>query len=176
MKIIDNFIGDQQLIDSFYQQYILLGKIIFSFTNRGMDENTNPHSFTSDLDEENFCLPLIYDLHKKINDNFINKEKEKIKRWHINIHPTGYDGTIHVDNEQHLPTYLYCCTSGWRPEWGGEFILYDENHEAKEVVSFKKDRLIIFDGFYPHRAVAPTRLSSLLRTTIAFQLKKIDSQ
>ena len=64
------------------------------------------------------------------------------------------------------------CTPDWKPEWGGEFIVYDENREAKTATSFKEDRLIIFNGSLPHRAVAPIRLSSLLRVTIAHQCKE----
>ena len=169
-QVIDNFLSDKNLLDSFFQKYINEGRIHFAFRNQG-EPTDLPHSFCSSRDSSDFCLPLIYDVYKKIlqiNDN----NKYEIYRWHINIHPTGFDGTIHYDNEGNVPTYLYCCTPDWKPEWGGEFIVYDENREAKTATSFKEDRLIIFNGSLPHRAVAPIRLSSLLRVTIAYQCKE----
>lgn len=172
-KVLDNFIGNKELISSFFNKYILFGDIRYSFTNVGKTEdNQPPHSFTSSLPADDFSVPLISDVYKKLS--LID---DQIFRWHINIHPSLYDGVIHEDydyiEENRKPTYLYCVTPGWIPEWGGEFIVYDNNKEANNVVSFKEDRLIMFDGSLPHRAVGPTRLSSLLRVTIAFQSNKL---
>ena len=110
----------------------------------------------------------------KIDQSLIDSQKIRIYRWFINIHPTGYDGTMHEDNNDNLPTYLYCLAPFWDPEWGGEFITYDDNKEATNVCSFKPDRLIIFNGSLKHRGVAPTRLSSLLRVTLAFQTELLE--
>lgn len=169
-KVLDDFIGNKELINNFFQKYIVLGEIKFSFTNRGTHKEQSPHSFTSSLPGEDFNLPLINELYKKLI--LID---DKIFRWNINIAPSLFDGTIHEDYIEKLqqPTYLYCSTPGWVPEWGGEFIIYDRKREAKKAVSYKEDRLIIFDGSLPHRAVGPTRLSTLLRTTIAFQSSRI---
>ena len=87
---------------------------------------------------------------------------------------TGYDGDLHRDNViDGLPTYLYFVTPDWGPRFGGEFIIYDNNNLAEEVV-FVPDRLVIFNGSRPHRGLAPTRLSSLLRITMAFQTQPIN--
>ena len=172
MKIIDNFVGDQYLINNFFEKYIINGNIKFSFTNKGNPPETIAHSFTSSINEQDFIVPLVYDLYKKCNELLPNSSM-RIRRWHANIYPSGFDGTIHTDSSHSTLTYLYC-VSPWKPEWGGEFIIYDENREAKSVTSFKQDRLIIFDGKYPHKATAPTRLSSLLRATIAFQTEILE--
>lgn len=171
LKVLDNFIGNKELINSFFEKYIVQGEIKYSFINRAYaDDNSPPHSFTSSLPEDDFNVPLIGHVYNKISlfDN-------KLYRWHANIHPSLYDGIIHEDytGGNQSPTYLYCATPGWLPDWGGEFIIYDNNKEAKQVVSYKEDRLIIFDGSLPHRAVGPTRLSTLLRVTIAFQSNTI---
>jgi len=166
IKIFDNFINDPKLITGFFDKYIMEGHLQLSFSNLGGEKETIPHSFTSSLDERNFIVPLIYDIYKKCNQ--LLEPNMEIYRWHANIYPSGFDGSIHTDSKQNTPTFLYCI-SPWKAEWGGEFIVYDENKEAKEVASFKQDRLIVFDGKYPHRATAPTRVSSLLRTTVAFQ-------
>lgn len=172
MRVIDNFIDDQYLIDQFFEKYIIFGKIQFAFINKGEAHEKHAHSFTSALNEEDFLVPLVYDLYKKCK-GLLPSPKVHINRWHANIYPSGYDGTIHTDANYSTPTYLYCL-SPWQSDWGGEFIIYDENKEAKEVVSFKQNRLIIFDGKYPHKATAATRLSSLLRTTIAFQTEILE--
>jgi hypothetical protein len=172
IQVIDNFLSDKNLLEYFFEKYISDGEIKYSFRNIGT-LGESPHSFCTSRDMRDFHLPLIYDLYKKIltiNDN----SKYYIHRWRVNIHPTGFDGTIHWDyNDHNGPTYLYCCTPDWKPEWGGEFIVYDRNKEAKTATTFKEDRLIIFDGSLPHRAVAPTRLSSLLRVTLAFQCELV---
>lgn len=174
IKIIDNFISDDLLIDNFFETYINRGKILYSLTNIGSQDNPIIHSFNSGLDNKDYTVPLVYDIYKKLCANI---DKEKILRWHANIYPTGYDGTIHTDNNEQGNTYLYCCAPHWDINWGGEFIVYDHNMEAQRAITFKKDRMIVFNGSLPHRAVAPTRLSTLLRCTIAFQtLHKDESE
>lgn len=171
--VIDKFINDKEYLNNFFYN-ILNGNFKLSFTNFGNDESIID-SFTSREDETNFFLPYISELYKKIktihDENFQNTNSY-VYRWHLNVHPTGYDGVIHTDSQADgLPTYLYFVTPNWSPDFGGEFIIYNENKEAKEVISFVEDRLVIFNGYKPHRGVAPTRLSSLLRITIAFQTK-----
>ena len=172
VHVIDDFISDKNLLDSFFEKYIMEGRLQFTFTNKGHATEKQPHSFTSSLDRENFNIPLIYELYNKCN-KLLPYSNTRIKRWHANIYPSGFDGTIHVDKTYSTPTYLYC-VSPWKNDWGGEFIVYDEKKEAKAVASYKQDRLIIFDGKYPHRATAPTRLSSLLRATIAFHTEIVE--
>ena len=172
ITIVDNFISDKNLLRGFFNKYILEGRLQLSFLNTGGSEENQAHSFASSLDCYDFMLPLIYDVYKKCNDLLPNSNT-RIYRWHANVYPSGFDGTIHTDADYSTPTYLYC-VSPWQPEWGGEFIVYDENKEAKAVASYKQDRLIIFDGKYPHKATAPTRFSSVLRATIAFQTEIVE--
>ena len=171
IKIIDNLIADKYLVDAFFEKYILGGELQLSFANKGHHTEKHAHSFTSLLKPDDFIIPLIYDVYKKCN-NLLPNSSARIIGWHANVYPSGFDGTIHVDGDRSMITYLYC-VSPWKAEWGGEFIVYDEQVEAKAVASYKQDRLIIFDGKYPHRATAPTRLSSLLRATIAFQTEPL---
>jgi Rps23 Pro-64 3,4-dihydroxylase Tpa1-like proline 4-hydroxylase len=165
-KVIDNFISNKNLLEHFYYNFISNGKIELSFKNKGY-ENENPHSFTSSKNENNFDeIYLIHLLYHKIKNQF---KEAIIKRWHLNVYPPGFDGTIHKDSEnEKIPTFLYCGTPNWHRNWGGEFIIYDNKFEAKEVISFQEDRMIIFDGSLPHRAIAPSKNCPILRTTIAF--------
>lgn len=176
--VIDNFLNDKDSLQNFFNN-IINGNMKLSFTNFGEDQY-HIDSFSSKEDETNFFLPHIYDLYKKIKviheENF-SHTNSFIHRWHLNVHPTGYDGAIHTDCEvDGLPTYLYFATPDWEPRFGGEFIIYDNNYLAQEVVSFVADRLVIFNGVRPHRGLAPTRLSSLLRVSIAFQTQPINTE
>jgi hypothetical protein len=174
MNKIDNFLNNPNLIKEFWYKYIDKGAIQMCLQNKAKAETEIADSFTSLLPSEDFFLPLIYDLKTKIEQNHIDRQKIYVRRWHINISPTGFDGTMHEDNYFDCPTFLYCLAPFWDPEWGGEFILYDQNKEAIDVCSFKTDRMIIFNGSVTHRGVAPTRLSSLLRVTIAFQTELLE--
>jgi Rps23 Pro-64 3,4-dihydroxylase Tpa1-like proline 4-hydroxylase len=176
--IIDNFLNDKQLLQDFFDS-IQNGKMKLSFTNYGIDQN-HIDSFTSAEDETNFFIPCVYDIYKKVSEiheqNF-KHTNSRIYRWHLNVHPTGYDGDIHTDSHVNgLPTYLYFAVPHWEPRFGGEFIVYDDNNLAEEVVSFVPDRLVIFNGHKPHRGVGPTRLSTLLRISLAFQTELINNQ
>lgn len=174
--IIDHFLKDPVLINDFWNKYIMQGQIKMCLKNTSHSTDPIPDSFTSLLPDRDFLLPLIHDLKIKLDQNYIDRKKIKIKRWHINIHPTGYDGSIHKDNEEECPTFLYCLCPSWNPDWGGEFIIYDQNKEAIKAFSFKSDRMIIFNGSELHRGVAPTRLSSLLRVTIAFHTELLENE
>ena len=176
--VIDNFLNDKNLLQTFFNN-IINGGMKLSFTNSGEDPK-NIDSFTSKEDETNFFLPCIYDLYKKvsqIHEQHFKHTNSYIYRWHLNVHPTGYDGDIHRDSSvDGLPTYLYFATPDWEPRFGGEFIVYDSNNLAEEAVSFVADRLVIFNGARPHRGLAPTRLSSLLRVSLAFQTELINKE
>ena len=174
MNKIDNFLNNSNLINSFWEKYINRGEIKMCFQNKSHDEQQFADSFTSLLPSDDFTFPLIYDLKSKIEQNHIDRKKIRIYKWHINIHPTGFDGMMHEDNYQECPTFLYFLAPFWDPEWGGEFIIYDQNKEAIDVCSFKPDRMIIFNGSLKHRGVACTRLSSLLRVTLAFQTELLE--
>ena len=165
-KVINNFVSDKNLLEHFYYNYIINGRIDLSFKNKGY-EHENPHSFTSSKNSNNFDeIYLIHVLYHKIKKNFT---QSNVKRWHLNVYPPGFDGTIHTDSKSvELPTFLYCVTPNWQKEWGGEFIIYDHSFQALEVVSFNEDQLIVFDGSKPPRAVASTKNCPILRTTLAF--------
>lgn len=175
MFALDNFYPNENELEKFFHEYIWQGKIQLVFNNVGSDEETHAHSWSSNLDAENFeQVEFINSLYKRVI-KFENVLNCKIKKWHANIYPSGFDGTIHTDyNEENKPTFLFCSNSRWEPEWGGEFIIYNDQKEATKVFSYKPNRLIVFDGRLPHRAVAPTRVSSLLRSTIAFQCETND--
>lgn len=174
-SVIDNFVNDESFSREFYD-YIKRGELKTSFNNIAA-EGEPVDSFTSSLSEYDFHVPFIYDLYKKVNEihtQHFHHTNSKIAKWHLNLHPTGYDGHAHADyDDADLPTYLYMPTINWHPRWGGEFLIYNHEDELIEGYTYRTDRMIIFNGRLPHRGNAARRVSTLLRTTIAFQCKSL---
>ena len=90
-------------------------------------------------------------------------------RSKILIYPSGYDGLIHVDSSttDNILTTITFLNSDWQKTWGGEILCYSK--DCKVVVGgvvpdFGKT--FLFNGAMPHRAIAPIRMSSLLRTVL----------
>jgi len=171
---IDNFIELEKLYD-FERNYVASGELKISYTNGGDDRlGLGFHGFNQHLDETNFKqIPLVSDVYKKIAP-LAKEMKQKIHRWHFNLAPPTFDGTVHADylDQDHV-TFIFCSSSEWHFTWGGELLLYDKNYEAKQAVSYKPGRLIIINGSFPHRGLAPYRLINKVRTTIAFQTEDL---
>lgn len=79
------------------------------------------------------------------------------------------DTAVSVESE----TALYYCNLNWSREFGGETFFYDyEQKELNQVIEYKPNRLIIFDGRIPHCARPPTIAATQGRYTLAVKLMK----
>ena len=177
-RVIDNFV-DFNLLNDFQKNYVDTGLLNVAFTNNGDDSlNLGTHGFTSSLpeslpDTDKIYPPLINYLYEKINP-IAKKHQLEIYRWHYNLAPSSFDGTVHKDYlDKPRLTFIFCSSPEWQLSWGGELLLYDLNYEAKTAISYVPNRLIIINGFYPHRGLGPYRLINKIRTTIAFQTKDL---
>lgn len=171
--IIDNFIESEKLYD-FERNYVERGHLKIAFTNGGDDRlNLGFHGFTQCIKEKNFEeIPLVSDIYKKLIP-IAKGMKQKIHRWHFNLAPPSFDGTVHPDYATDNVTFIFCSSPEWHFSWGGELILYDKDYEAKKAVSYKPGRLIMINGSYPHRGLSAYRLINRVRTTIAFQTEDL---
>lgn len=82
---------------------------------------------------------------------------------------------IHTDAAPNIEceTALYYCNLNWSREFGGETFFYDyEQKELNQVIEYKPNRLIIFDGKIPHCARPPTIAATHGRYTLAVKLVK----
>jgi len=103
---------------------------------------------------------------KMYNERNINWCKEDSK---ILIYPSSYDGVIHTDyweGEYKLTTITFL-NSDWKKSWGGEILCYsDDCRVVTGGVTPEFGQTFLFNGKKPHRALAPIRLSSLLRAVL----------
>jgi len=153
MKIIDNFL-DQEYLKQIQEH------IIFTpFMLHGSDEG-NLNFFAGSPNDS---------VYEKLYDKVCNLQEIKynIIRWYVNCNPSGkkHAGDLHIDtgDGSNLTALFYPMPWNSRMYGGGT-----EFKNPNEIVEYKENRLIIFDGSRPHRAVEHT---SNMRFTIAFKLK-----
>ena len=143
--------------------------------------NNSGSEFDENLQEkfESFAIPFVelekyFDQYQELEETCIKMHHEKNINWSkknskILIYPSGYDGVIHVDyskGEYKLTTITFL-NSDWEKSWGGEILCYSD--DCKVViggVTPEFGQTFLFNGRKPHRALAPIRLSSLLRAVL----------
>ena len=58
----------------------------------------------------------------------------------------------------------------WKIEWGGEFILYDSSHSIITGGAFPMpNRAVAFPSYLYHKGATVSRISPLMRISVAFQ-------
>ena len=78
---------------------------------------------------------------------------------------------IHVHPNEIV--FLYYVNATWNPEWGGETLLYKDNHSEILFSSpFTPNRVLIFDGEIPHTIKAQNFLGLYYRFTLSLFFKK----
>jgi len=93
----------------------------------------------------------------------------------ILIYPSGYDGIIHRDTTEGIDilTTITFLNSEWKKSWGGEILCYSQ--DCKIVVGGvvpEFGKTFLFNGGMPHRALAPIRMSSLIRAVLVTKEQK----
>lgn len=81
----------------------------------------------------------------------------KILRFYLNAHTYGTDGWPHTDTDRgdELTAILYL-TSGWKPQWCGETVIFNEQGDIAASVLPRPNRLLLFPSDKLH---APRPLS-----------------
>ena len=169
MILIDLF--DKEVLTQL-EADIVDAKFPMSFTNAS---RTTYNSALADIPES---LIIDYENLKKFdqyqhiyetcNKFFVSENK----KWHeentkILLYPTGYDGLLHKDANMDILTCITFLNTDWNTTWGGEILVYSEDCNliiGGVVPQFGKT--FAFNGRFPHRAVAPIRLSSLMRIVL----------
>ena len=80
-------------------------------------------------------------------------------RLYMNAHTYGTDGFPHVDTDRpgELTAVLYLAPE-WKPEWGGETVIFDEQGDISAAVLPRSNRLLTFPS---HRLHSPRPLSKI---------------
>jgi len=69
-------------------------------------------------------------------------------------------------------TALWYLANEWDPDWGGETLFYDDQRDARFVVTPRPGRLVIFHGSIPHAGRPPARHCSAARYSFAIKLER----
>jgi SM-20-related protein len=89
-------------------------------------------------------------------------------RYYSNSHTYGIDGSIHTDDGNVTALYYPCMD--WDVSWEGGTSFYNkEMNDCIKYVSYKFNRMILFDAKIPHRAMPVTRECYELRTSVVFK-------
>lgn len=114
-----------------------------------------------------------------IGDRFISLigEEYSLVRNMMAGNTFGQDGDIHDDwitPGESLTGVLYL-NRRWEDNWGGETIVYSEDHSHVEISKFEAGKLTVFDGSNPHIGKGPQRACGELRCILAMQAVKKDA-
>tara|TARA_R100001377_G_scaffold49836_1_gene28950 strand:+ start:747 stop:1376 length:630 start_codon:yes stop_codon:yes gene_type:complete len=106
---------------------------------------------------------------------------EEIVRIYCNAHTYGIEPQIHTDDGDF--TMIYYPRLDWKPEWGGGTKIYHDdigdsnspNYKVDKDVSYKGNRLIVFDAYLPHCAQPVTKDCYDLRSVVVFKCNVVGS-
>tara|TARA_S200002703_G_scaffold18662_1_gene15193 strand:- start:300 stop:833 length:534 start_codon:yes stop_codon:yes gene_type:complete len=171
-KVFDNFCNPIEL-NNFYKEYCLSGKISWKYNNNSGDYPVDAFC-TSMAQEDLLSIPFLSQTKIKIQ-NLVSIFNNEFRRIIFNGQPNGFDGTIHCDYEKPGSlTALLFVNPEWEKWWGGDFLLYDkEGEELINGVTFKSNRLVLFDANLHHRGLGPIHTAlGTFRVSIAFQFEK----
>lgn len=110
---------------------------------------------------------------REVGDRFINEigSEYTLIRNMVAGNTFGQDGDIHKDWDVpgvSLTGVLYL-NRNWQDNWGGETVVYNQDHSELEISKFEPGKLIVFDGYNPHIGKGPQRSCGELRCIIAVQ-------
>ena len=86
-----------------------------------------------------------------------------LERGYVNLYPFGIGGDWHIDSDSPNGKTILFYPSDWKEEYEGA----TEFQESGEIVEYKKNRLLIFDGTKPHRSAIHQNPKN--RYTVAFK-------
>lgn len=80
---------------------------------------------------------------------------------------------IHTDCAPDADEYtaLWYLANDWDADWGGETLFYDDQRDARFVVSPRPGRLVLFHGAIPHAGRPPARTCHSPRYSFAIKLE-----
>ena len=107
-------------------------------------------------------VTLLHDQAEKFFNAFEILEEEVFKvpiylrRIDVNLQYQGQNGTSHCDGTNHDEyTVMVMNNTKWKPEWGGQFQMLDEDGKLLEEHDYIPGRVVIFPGWISHRGLAP---------------------
>ena len=109
-------------------------------------------------------------LYEKICEK-LDRKFSGVNRIYANGQTAGQCGTPHTDDGD--LTFLYYPNPEWDTTWQGHLIFL-ENGETSQIISYKPNRAILFPGNVWHYADAPSRFFNGLRISLAYKLWRVN--
>jgi Rps23 Pro-64 3,4-dihydroxylase Tpa1-like proline 4-hydroxylase len=139
----------------------------------------NSKQYMPAMDEEQYNAlssnhPAVAELWNHVDDAAVKSVgKLNALRIYMNCNPYGTNGYIHKDDGD--ITAVYYANPEWDPEWEGGTCFYEEQADgfldATKYVSYKPNRLVLFEAKTSHRAMPVDRLCKIPRYIIAMKLQ-----
>lgn len=160
LKVIDNWLGDQDLVrflerqfmyktPHFYIEYADSTNAPKTIFGKHDDQETDSQIFYStDFNPEDTMIKfLVIKAMESVEELFhVDSTRLICERAHLTVQHAGQDVEPHRDGGEITAVYTAACPGG------GEFI-FDING-TEERFEFEKNRLFVFDGKQTHRAPA----------------------
>lgn len=161
IKVIDNFFTSDEIKTIRKELY----KPKWAFAGGGEFEgDINLFWHLDDLEDHNYFSDILF---KKIQIKL--GIKANIKRCYANGQTSLQSGSPHMDDGD-LTVLLF--TEPWKFYWGGNLVFLD-NNEVFKAITYKQNRVVVFDPKIPHYAEAPNKNFNSLRISLAWKLKNI---
>lgn len=95
----------------------------------------------------------------------------KILRYYLNAHTYGTDGWPHTDTERtgELTSVLYLVPA-WKPEWGGETVVFNNSGDIETSVLPRPNRLLVFPSDRLHSPRPLSRAFTGLRIVLVVKM------
>jgi hypothetical protein len=118
---------------------------------------------------------LNHEAHGPIRDLWLKLKAEVLQdhalvRCYANAHTFGVEGYPHVDSRTpgNYTTICYI-NPGWKPEWAGETVFFNEFGDIAQAILPKPARVVTFDGRIRHAARGLSRICPAMRVTLMFK-------
>jgi len=152
--------------------YSYVKKSLYSLDRTPSNSVVQSKQFTTLLSQYNiFDLLHIEFFKPKQIQKIICENKFRLHRAYVNLSTSQDVYHYHVDSTNDLDkTMLYYCNSYWEENWEGETHFGDNNaQEILASVSFKPNRLVVFNGSVPHKSSQPSAFAPEYRFVLTLK-------
>lgn len=139
-----------------------------------------PKQFMPSMDEEDYHRlktehPLVYNLWLAV-EKIVQEKVCKVNPLRIYMNCTSYGTNAYAHTDDGDFTVVYYPNLFWDSEWEGGTCFYDRDEndvlDARQYVSCRPNRLVLFRGNIIHRAMPVDRYCKVPRYCIAFKLQR----
>jgi hypothetical protein len=125
----------------------------------------------ADGGEHPFISEAIRDAVNPVLAGALGVENIAFERFYCNGQSFGEDGSPHSDyQEDGMYSLLYFPMLEWKKEWGGEFLIYDENEDILLAWWPRPNSAILFNSNLKHVGKSPVKSCLSIRYSLAIAI------